>query len=163
MRYETEINPIKRRRASLGLSQKDMAERLGITQSQYSRVEKSKTDPEKYLDRLAAIFGCNADEIFGRKIMSEIQRDFLNDPSKTQGMQFDETKLDSVYLDVRGWFSKQQFNDFVRDVQNGFVEIKAWKEEQESDEFKQRQAEALANWDGVSPAVEMPLKKGDKK
>ena len=93
MRYETEINPIKRRRASLGLSQKDMAERLGITQSQYSRVEKSKTDPEKYLDRLAAIFGCNPDEIFGRKIMSEIQRDFLNDPSKTQDMQFDETKL----------------------------------------------------------------------
>ena len=38
------------------------------------------------------------------------------------------------------------------------VEIKAWKEEQESDEFKQRQAEALANWDGVSPAVEMPPK-----
>ena len=162
MRYETEINPIKRRRASLGLSQKDMAERLGITQSQYSRVEKSKTDPEKYLDRLAVIFGCNPDEIFGRKIMSEIQRDFLNDPSKTQGMQFDETKLDSVYLDVRGWFSKQQFNDFVRDVQNGFVEIKNWKEEQESDEFKQRSAEALANWDGKSPAVEMPPKKGDK-
>jgi len=162
MRYETEINPIKRRRASLGLSQKDVAERLGITQSQYSRVEKSKTDPEKYLDRLAAIFGCNPDEIFGRKIMSEIQRDFLNDPSKTQGMQFDETKLDSVYLDVRGWFSKQQFNDFVRDVQNGFVAIKAWKEEQESDEFKQRSAEALASWDGKSPAVEMPPRKGDK-
>ncbi len=161
MRYEVEINPIKRRRVSLGLSQKDMADRLGITQSQYSRVEKSKTDPEKYIDRLAVIFGCEPEEIFGQKIMNEIQRDFRNDPSKTQAMHFEETKLDSVYLDVRGWFSKQQFNDFVRDVQNGFVEIKAWKEEQESDEFKQHQAEALANWDGVSPAVEMPPKKGD--
>ena len=47
MKYEVEINPIKRRRAPLGLSQKDMADHLGITQSQCSRVEKLKTDPKK--------------------------------------------------------------------------------------------------------------------
>tara|TARA_B100000242_G_C42917860_1_gene425599 strand:+ start:92 stop:577 length:486 start_codon:yes stop_codon:yes gene_type:complete len=161
MRYEVEINPIKRRRVSLGLSQKDMASRLGITQSQYSRVEKSKTDPEKYIDRLAVIFGCAPEEIFGQKIMNEIQRDFLNSPSKKQAMHFDETKMDFVYLDVRGWFSKDQFTDFARDVQNGFVEIKAWKEEQENEGAKYRQAEALANWDGVSSGVELPPKKGD--
>ena len=92
--------------------------------------------------------------------MNEIQRDFLNSPSKKQAMHFDETKMDFVYLDVRGWFSKDQFTDFARDVQNGFVEIKAWKEEQENEGAKYRQAEALANWDGVSSGVELPPKKG---
>ena len=47
----------------------------------------------------------------------------VNSPSKTKAMHFNETKMDFVYLDVRGWFSKKQFTDFVRDVQTGFVEI----------------------------------------
>lgn len=59
MKYEVEINPIKRRRISLGLSQKDMADRFGITQSQYSRVEKLKTDPEKYTDSVPTFFCCS--------------------------------------------------------------------------------------------------------
>ena len=121
MKHEIEINPIKRRRVSLSLSQKEMADCMGITQSQYSRVEKLKTDPEKYIDRLAVIFGCEPEEIYRQKIVSVIQWDFLNNPSNPQAMHFDEANLDSVYLDVTGWFSKQPFNDFFRDVQNGLV------------------------------------------
>ena len=163
MYYETEIHPIKRRRDAIGLSQEEMAKRLGITQSQYSRVETLKTDPEKYLPKLAEIFGCKPEEVCGREIWKEIQDEFFNNRSQKSYRQFDERRLDSVYLDVRGWFSRQQLKELIRDINIGFEEIKAWKEEQESDEFKQRVAEALDNWDGKSPAVEMPPKKGEKR
>ena len=41
-----------------------LSELLNITQPQYSRVENALTDPTKYLNRLADIFGCAPKEVF---------------------------------------------------------------------------------------------------
>ena len=87
MKSERIVSPLKRRRLNSGLSQRDMANRLGVTQSQYSRIESSKTEPSKYLDELGRIFECLPDEVFGHTIPKEIEDEHLNDTSKTQKIQ----------------------------------------------------------------------------
>ena len=42
-------NPLERRRVQFGYSQQVITKLLGITQSQYSRIEKGDTDPNKHL------------------------------------------------------------------------------------------------------------------
>ena len=59
MRNKIITNPLKKRRVMLGLTQGQVSSQLGITQSQYSRLEKSESDPTKYLVRLSQIFGCD--------------------------------------------------------------------------------------------------------
>ena len=86
MKPERIVDPLKRRRVNSGLSQKDMADRLGVTQSHYSRIESAKTEPTKYLDELGKIFGCLPEEVFVHAILKEIEDEYLNDTSKTQRM-----------------------------------------------------------------------------
>ena len=86
-----------------------MANRLGVTQSQYSRIESAKTEPSKYLDELGKIFGCQPDEVFVHSNFKEIEDQYLNDTSKTQKMEYHEKRLDAVYLNLKGWFSKKSW------------------------------------------------------
>ena len=108
-----ETNPLKRRRQSLGYNQKQMSDRLNITQSQYSRIENGTTDPTKYLSRLSEIFDCEPEEVFQGKILNEIEEEFLNNPSKEMSCTYHEGKPDSVYLKVEGWFTKEELERFI--------------------------------------------------
>ena len=69
-------NPLERRRLNLGYSQQDMSRLLGITQSQYSRIEKGETKPNKHLKKLSEIFNCEPNEVFHGEILKEIENDF---------------------------------------------------------------------------------------
>ena len=144
MKSERIVNPLKRRRINSGLSQKDMADRLGVTQSQYSRIESAKTKPTKYLDELGRIFECLPDEVFGHAILKEIDDEYLNDTSKTQKMEYHEKRLDAVYLNFKGWFSKRELDLLMDTIDEGFANIRRWKQEQERDDFKQRLADSVA-------------------
>ena len=144
MKPERTVNPLKRRRINSGLSQKDMADRLGVTQSQYSRIESAKTEPTKYLDELGEIFGCLPDEVFGHAILKEIEDEYLSDTSKTQRMEYHEKRLDAVYLNLKGWFSKKELDLLMDTIDEGFANIRRWKQEQERDDFKQRLADSVA-------------------
>ena len=144
MKKEKIVNPLKRRRLNSGLSQKEMANRLGITQSQYSRIESAKTEPTKYLDELGEIFGCLPDEVFGHAILKEIEDEYLSDTSKTQRMEYHEKRLDAVYLNLKGWFSKIELDLVMDTIDEGFATIRRWKQEQERDDFKQRLADSVA-------------------
>jgi transcriptional regulator with XRE-family HTH domain len=144
MKSERIVNPLKRRRINSGLSQKDMADRLGVTQSQYSRIESAKTEPTKYLDELGEIFGCLPDEVFGHAILKEIEDEYLSDTSKTQRMEYHEKRLDAVYLNLKGWFSKKELDLLMDTIDEGFANIRRWKQEQERDDFKQRLADSVA-------------------
>ena len=144
MKPERIVNPLKRRRINSGLSQKDMADRLGVTQSQYSRIESAKTEPTKYLDELGEIFGCLPDEVFGHAILKEIEDEYLSDTSKTQRMEYHEKRLDAVYLNLKGWFSKIELDLVMDTIDEGFATIRRWKQEQERDDFKQRLADSVA-------------------
>ena len=105
------VNPLERRRIQFGYSQQDISKLLGITQSQYSRIEKGLSDPNKHLKKLSEIFDCEPNEVFQGKILKEIDNDFLNDPTNSFQRTFHERKPGYVNLKIEGWFTKKQVID----------------------------------------------------
>ena len=118
MRKDT--NPLKRRRISLGITQKQISEFLNVTQSQYSKIESGESDPTKHLNKLSKILDCKPDEIFSGKILNEIEEEFLNDPIKERSTTYHESKPDSVYIKMEGWFTQKELEDFVEFSKSGF-------------------------------------------
>ena len=104
-------NPLERRRVQFGYSQKDISKLIGITQSQYSRIEKGDTDPNKHIKKLSEIFNCEPNEVFQGKILKEIENDFLNEPTNSFQRVFHERKPGFVNLKIEGWFTKKQITD----------------------------------------------------
>ena len=96
MNLRKQSNPLKRRRISLGITQKKISELLNITQSQYSKIESGDTDPTKYLNSLSQILDCKPNEIFMGEILNEIEDEFLNDPIKERSSTFHQKKPNSV-------------------------------------------------------------------
>lgn len=65
MKNERPVNPLRGRRAALGLSQADVAARLNKSQSWYSLIENGDYEPtndEK--SALASVLLCEASELF---------------------------------------------------------------------------------------------------
>ena len=118
MRKDT--NPLKRRRISLGITQKQISEFLNVTQSQYSKIESGESDPTKHLNKLSEILECKPNEIFSGKILNEIEEEFLNDPIKERSTTYHESKPDSVYIKMEGWFTQKELEDFVEFSKSGF-------------------------------------------
>ena len=118
------INPLERRRLQFGYSQQDISKLLGITQSQYSRIEKGSSDPNKHLKKLSEIFGCEPNEVFQGKILREIENDFLNDPTNDFQRTFHERKPGYVNLKVKGWFTRKQI---INNYQMLIKELDDWK------------------------------------
>ena len=112
MNYAKNItNPLERRRLQHGYSQQEISKLLGITQSQYSRIEKGDSDPNKHLKKLSDIFNCEPNEVFQGKILREIEDDFLNDRTNNFQRIFHERKPGYVNLRIEGWFTKGQIVD----------------------------------------------------
>ena len=120
MNLRKQSNPLKRRRISLGITQKKISELLNITQSQYSKIESGESDPTKHLNKLSKILDCKPDEIFSGKILNEIEEEFLNDPIKERSTTYHESKPDSVYIKMEGWFTQRELEDFVEFSKSGF-------------------------------------------
>ena len=104
-------NPLQRRRIQFGYSQQEISLLLGITKSQYSRIEKGESDPNKHLKKLSRIFNCEPNEVLQGRILKEIDDDFLNDPSNSFKRIFHERKPGYVNLKIDGWFTKKQIID----------------------------------------------------
>ena len=104
-------NPLQRRRIQFGYSQQEISLLLGITQSQYSRIEKGESDPNKHLKKLSRIFNCEPNEVLQGRILKEIDDDFLNDPSNSFKRIFHERKPGYVNLKIDGWFTRKQIID----------------------------------------------------
>lgn len=120
MNLRKQSNPLKRRRISLGITQKKISELLNITQSQYSKIESGDTDPTKYLNSLSQILDCKPNEIFMGEILNEIEDEFLNDPIKEMSTTYHQSKPTSVYIKMEGWFTQKELEDFVKFSKNGF-------------------------------------------
>ena len=118
MRNKLITNPLKKRRVMLGLTQGQVSSQLGITQSQYSRLEKSESDPTKYLVRLSQIFGCDPNELFGKTILREAEEDFLNVTEQHGiGMIHHQENPGEVFIDMYGWYDTKS----VKDLLEGFT------------------------------------------
>ena len=120
MNYRKDTNPLKRRRISIGITQKQISEFLNVTQSQYSKIESGESDPTKHLNKLSKILDCKPNEIFSGKILNEIEEEFLNDPIKERSTTYHESKPDSVYIKMEGWFTQKELEDFVEFSKSGF-------------------------------------------
>ena len=125
MNMRKDTNPLKRRRISLGITQKQISEFLNITQSQYSKIENGESDPTKHLNKLSEILECKPNEIFSGKILNEIEEEFLNDPIKERSTTYHESKPDSVYIKMEGWFTQKELEDFVEFSKSGFQDGKS--------------------------------------
>ena len=118
------INPLERRRLQFGYSQQDISKLLGITQSQYSRIEKGTSDPNKHLKKLSEIFDCEPNEVFQGEILREIENDFLNDPTNSFQRTFHERKPGYVNLKIKGWFTRKQI---INNYEMLIKELDDWK------------------------------------
>ena len=118
------LNPLERRRLQFGYSQQDISKLLGITQSQYSRIEKGESDPNKHLKRLSEIFGCEPNDVFQGKILREIEDDFLNDSTNSFQRIFHERKHGFVNLKIEGWFTRKQI---IENYEMLIKELDEWK------------------------------------
>ena len=118
MKNKLITNPLKKRRLMLGLTQMEVSSQLGITQSQYSRLEKSESDPTKYLVRLSKIFDCDPEELFGVSILREIEQDFLDLPTPNEvGFITHENRPNEVFLDLKkGWYKVTDLEDLLTSV-----------------------------------------------
>lgn len=119
MKNKLITNPLKRRRLMLGLTQMEVSSQLGITQSQYSRLERSESDPTKYLMRLFKIFDCDPEKLFGSSILREIEQGFLDLPTPNEvGFISHENKPNEVFLDLeKGWYK-------ITDLENLLTSVK---------------------------------------
>ena len=59
-------------------------------------------------------------------------------------MEYHEKRLDAVYLNLKGWFSKRELDLVMDTIDEGFENIRRWKQEQERDDFKQRLGDSIA-------------------
>ena len=118
------INPLERRRLQFGYSQQDISKLLGITQSQYSRIEKGSSDPNKHLKKLSEIFDCKPNEVFQGEILREIEDGFLNDPTNSFQRTFHERKSGYVNLKIEGWFTRKQI---INNYEMLIKELDDWK------------------------------------
>ena len=117
-------NPLERRRVQFGYSQQDISKLLGITQSQYSRIEKGVSDPNKHLKKLSEIYGCEPNQVFQGTILREIEDSFLNNATNSFQRVFHERKPGYVNLKVEGWFTKKQI---INNYEMLIKEFNDWK------------------------------------
>ncbi len=108
-----QTNPLKKRRMEMGLTQKHMSEKLGITQSQYSNIENGETDPTKYLKPISEILGCKPNEVFSGQILKDMEKDFINDPIKETQCIYHNKNPQKVYLKMEGWFTADEVSRFL--------------------------------------------------
>lgn len=117
-------NPLERRRIQLGYSQQEISKLIGITQSQYSRIEKGTSDPNKHLKKFSEIFKCDPSEVFEGEIIREIEKEFINNPTNCFQRTFHERKPGYVNLKIDGWFTKKQIIENYKMLLN---ELDEWK------------------------------------
>ena len=97
------INNLKTIRIKKQMSQKEISSFLGVTQSQYSRIEKGQTTPDKHLEKLLLILDCKEDDIFPKTTDEFLLRDI-----KKIEFVYHKKRLNAVYLKIDGWFTKEE-------------------------------------------------------
>ena len=90
---------ILKHRKKIGLSQEELANKLGITFQAVSKWENAKAAPDiAFLPMMADIFGCYIDELFSRDVRSEIHRELCSaipwpDDSVVRGVVYKGRKI----------------------------------------------------------------------
>ena len=113
MNRSRQNNPLKIRRMKMGLTQKQMSEKISISQSQYSKIETGDADPTKYLNKLSKILKCDPNDVFSGQILRDIEEEFLNDPTKETQCIYHRRNPNRVYVKMEGWFTEEELSRFL--------------------------------------------------
>ena len=113
MTHARQFNPLKKRRLEEGLTQKKISEKLGITQSQYSKIETGETDPTRHLTKLSKILKCNPNDVFSGQILRDIEEEFLSDPIKETQCIYHKRNPNKVFVKMEGWFTEEELSRFL--------------------------------------------------
>ena len=113
MLYSKQTNPLKKRRMEMGLTQKQMSGKLGVTQSQYSKIESGETDPTKHLNKLSKILKCEPNDVLNGQILIDIEDEFIKDPIKESKCIYHERNPNKVFVEMRGWFTEEELSRFL--------------------------------------------------
>jgi len=115
---------IRKAREAKGLTQKQVALEIGMDQSQYSKIEKGKTDPyTSTVEKIAKALGmtlaelCSSDDIF-REVNSQDKT--LMEKLRVLELLEDEEK-NSVYHIIDGLFAKKIQKDTLSSALNSAV------------------------------------------
>ena len=128
-------NPLEKHRRNNRKTQAEVAEFLGITQSQYSRLENAECSPEPHLAKLAEFFHCEENELYSGNILIELEDDFLNDGFKQVGGTYHEKKPNQIYLNIKGWFPNHIAQEAI-DYLNDHMEAELMKEQSDKRQVK---------------------------
>jgi transcriptional regulator with XRE-family HTH domain len=67
------ISNVKQRRLTLGMTQEQVADRLGIKQPSYAAIESGRCNPGlDVVERVAEALGCEADELLSAQAQEKI-------------------------------------------------------------------------------------------
>ncbi|HJW29482.1 MAG TPA: helix-turn-helix transcriptional regulator [Saprospiraceae bacterium] len=104
---------IRKIREARGLSQKEVANKIKMDQSQYSKLEKDKTDPSlSTLVKVAKALGIQLSELFASDALKDVNsysKSVLEKISLVE--QLDEDEKKSIFKIVDGLVSKKKMKD----------------------------------------------------
>ena len=104
---------IRQIREARGLTQKEVALTIGMDQSQYSKIEKGKTDPStSTLEKVAKAIGIGLSELFADDSFKDINSYDKSLMEKLQLIeQLDEDEKKSIFKIIDGLVSKKKLKD----------------------------------------------------
>ena len=104
---------IRKIREARGLSQKEVANKIKMDQSQYSKLEKDRTDPSlSTLVKVAKALGIQLSELFASDALRDVNsysKSVLEKISLVE--QLDEDEKKSIFKIVDGLVSKKKMKD----------------------------------------------------
>jgi transcriptional regulator with XRE-family HTH domain len=111
---------IRKIREARGLSQKEVATIIKMDQSQYSKLEKDKTDPSvSTLVKVAKALGIELSELFAQDLMRDVNsydKSLMEKISLIDELDEDEKK--SLFKIIDGLSSKKKMKDSLAKVLN---------------------------------------------
>ena len=109
---------IKKIREARGLSQKEVANKIKMDQSQYSKLEKDKTDPSvSTLTKVAKALGVQLSELFASDLLKDVNsydKSVMEKISLIDSLDEDEKK--SLFKIIDGLSSKKKMKDSLSKV-----------------------------------------------
>ena len=109
---------LKQRRILLGITQKSISSKLGITQSQYSRLEKWQSNPTKYFNRIAKILKCDVQDLYEPMIQNRRKNETLTYQAITDFDFIFRTDSNSrVFLNLQpDWYKIQEIENLLKKI-----------------------------------------------
>lgn len=132
---------LKQLRQQMGLSQQELANRIGLNRSTYARYETDDNQADyQTLQKLADFFGTSVDYLLGRTSVARPTQpqSQASDPANSDLMAFIRDRRILYFGDERLELSAEEQSELLRHMRLAWLMIKEKRQEQESPKQEQR-------------------------